>query len=166
LRAEPAADREGVRLGDGGPRVGGPRQPEQPDGLFAAGIAHLHCGAVEDALACFHRALRLGPRNPEAYVSLTGLAHAHLVLGDYEEAITWATRSRTLNTTFDCTLWMLSAAHAHLGRLDAARAYLRELLRLAPEVTVASIRAGQCAKDPGRIEPILAGLRLAGLPER
>ncbi len=33
-------------------------------------------------------------------------------------------------------------------------------------VTVASLRAGQCARDPGRIEPILQGLRLAGLPEK
>jgi hypothetical protein len=27
------------------------------------------------------------------------------------------------------------------------------------------IRAGQPAKDPSRIEPVLEGLRLAGLPE-
>ena len=60
---------------------------------------------------------------------------------------------------------MLIAANAHLGRMDEARRYLAELRRLAPEVTVASIRAGQPAKDPGRIEPILEGLRLAGLPE-
>jgi hypothetical protein len=31
-------------------------------------------------------------------------------------------------------------------------------------VTVASIRNGQPDKDPGRIDPILDGLRLAGLP--
>ena len=31
--------------------------------------------------------------------------------------------------------------------------------------TVARIRAGQPAKDPARIEPALAGLRLAGRPE-
>jgi TolB-like protein len=133
--------------------------------VFAAGIAHLHCGAIEDALACFHRALRLGPRNPEAYVSLTGIAHAHLILGDYHEAITWALRSRALNATFDCTYWMLVAANAHLGRMEEASRQLAELRMLAPEVTVASIRAGQCAKDPRRIEPILEGLRLAGLPE-
>ena len=77
----------------------------------------------------------------------------------------WAGRSLALNTTFDCTYWMLVAANAHLGRMEEARRHLAELRRLAPEVTVASISAGQCAKDPGRIEPILAGLRLAGLPE-
>ena len=86
------------------------------------------------------------------------------MLGDYAEALVWAGRSRAVNTIFDCTYWMLVAANAHLGRMDEARRHLAELRRLAPEVTVASIRAGQCAKDPGRIEPILDGLRLAGLP--
>ncbi len=133
--------------------------------VLAAGIAHLHCGSLEQALAYFHRAIRLGPNDIEAHVSLTGIAHAQIVLGDYAEALAWADRSLALNTTFDCTYWMLVAANAHLGRMDEARRHLAELRRLAPEVTVASIRAGQCAKDPGRIEPILAGLRLAGLPE-
>ena len=133
--------------------------------VFAAGIAHLHCGAIEDALACFHRALRLGPRNPEAHVSLTGIAHAHLVLADYEEAIAWALRSRALNPTFDCTLWMLIAASALSSFRKCRASSIRPRWALAPDVTVASIRAGQAAKDPSRIAPILDGLRLAGLPE-
>ena len=40
-----------------------------------SGIAHLHCGRVEDALAYFHRAIRLSPNDPEAHFSLTGIAH-------------------------------------------------------------------------------------------
>lgn len=46
-----------------------------------------------------------------------------------------------------------------------ARRFLDALMTFAPDVTIASIRAGQAAKDPGRIEPILEGLRLAGLEE-
>ena len=38
------------------------------------------------------------------------------------------------------TLWMLIAANAHLGRMDEARRFLAEFRRLAPGVTVASIR--------------------------
>ena len=30
-----------------------------------AGVGHLHCGSVEDALAYFHRAIRLNPNGPE-----------------------------------------------------------------------------------------------------
>ena len=61
---------------------------------------------------------------------------------------------------------MLIAANAHLGRMDEARHFLATLLELSPGVTIARIRAGQPAKDPGRIEPIIQGLRLAGLPEK
>ena len=32
--------------------------------VIRAGICHLHCGDIEDALAYFHRAIRLSPRDP------------------------------------------------------------------------------------------------------
>ena len=133
--------------------------------VVRAGIAHLHCGRVEDALAYFHRAIRLSPNDPEAHVSLTGIAHGQMILGNYPEALVWAGRSLALNTTFDPTFWMLIAANAHLGHMDEAHRFLGELRRLAPGVTVASIRAGQAAKDPTRVAAILDGLRLAGLAE-
>ena len=103
-----------------------------------------------------------------------GAPHAHrdeiealraLALVVESDVIDDAEQARALNPTFDCTLWMLIAASAHLGRMDEARYFLNELRALAPDVTVASIRAGQAAKDPSRIAPILDGLRLAGLPE-
>ena len=133
--------------------------------VIAAASAHLHCGSLEQALAYFHRATSLSPNDHEAHAAFTGIAHAHVVLGNHAEALVWASRSLAVNTRFDPTYWMLVAANAHLGRMDEARRHLAELRRLEPEVTVASIRAGQSAKDPGRIEPILAGLRLAGMPE-
>jgi tetratricopeptide (TPR) repeat protein len=141
---------------------------DNPNDLIAAAAAatgHLHCGGLDTALALFARALRLNPRHPYAHIAHTGIAHAHIVLGDYAGALEAATRARALNTNFDATLWMLIAANAHLGRMDEARHFLDALLEIAPDVSIARIRAGQPAKDPGRIEPILVGLRLAGLPE-
>ena len=148
--------REGVRLGHGGPAVGGRRQSEPPDGGSrgrhrAPALRQPRPGAG----ATFTGRSGSARTTIEAHVPLTGIAHAQIVLGDYAEALAWADRSLAVNTTFDCTYWMLVAANAHLGRMDEARRHLAELRRLAPEVTVASIRAGQCAKDPGRIEPIL-----------
>ena len=129
-----------------------------------AGTGHLHCGSLETALAYYRRALELNPRHPLAHGSHCGMAHAQIVLGNHAQALESAARALALNPSFDCTLWMLVAANAHLGRIDEARRHLKSLLRLAPEVTVARIRAGQPAKDPSRIEPILTALRLAGLP--
>ena len=142
---------------------------DNPNDLIAAAAAatgHLHCGSLDTALALYARALRLNPRHPFAHIAHTGMAHAHIVRGDYPDALESAARARALNTNFNATLWMLTAANAHLGRMDEARHFLAALLELAPGVTIARIRAGQPAKDPGRIEPILQGLRLAGLPEK
>ena len=141
---------------------------DNPNDLIAAVAAatgHLHCGSLDTALALYARALRLNPRHPFAHIAHCGIAHAHIVRGDYTGALESATRARALNTTFDPTLWMLIAANAHLGRMDEARHFLAALLGLAPEVTIVRIRAGQPAKEPARIEPVLEGLRLAGLPE-
>ncbi len=130
-----------------------------------AGIAHLHCGSIADALACFHRAIRLGPRDPETHISMTGIAHCQMVLGDYPEALAWAARSLAVRPNFHCTYWMLIAANAQLGRMDEARKYLAEFRKLAPVASIASIWAGQPQKDPSRCAAILDGLRLAGLAE-
>ena len=133
--------------------------------VVSAGVAHLHCGAIEDSLALFQRAIRLSPNDPLAHVPFTGIAHCQMVRGDYAEALAWAVRSLALNTTFDPTYWMLIAGNAHLGHVMEARRYLQELRVLAPDVTVASIRAGQPSKDPQRLAAILEGLKLAGLPK-
>ena len=133
--------------------------------VFRAGIAHLHCGNIEDALAYFHRARRLSPRDPGAHYSLTGIAHAQVILGNYSEALVWAARSRAVNSNFHPTYWMLIAAHAHLGHTGEARRFLHEFREIAPDITIGRIKAGQPAKDPTRLVAILDGLRLAGLEE-
>lgn len=83
--------------------------------VTAAGIANLHCGSIEDALAYFHRAIRLNPRGPASQKWLTGIAHAQMILGNYAEALVWATRSLALNSHFDATYWMLIAGQAQLA---------------------------------------------------
>jgi hypothetical protein len=60
---------------------------------------------------------------------------------------------------------MLIAATAQLGRMDEARTWLAKFRAIAPLATVAGIREGQPAYDPARMEPILDGLRMAGLEE-
>jgi tetratricopeptide (TPR) repeat protein len=132
----------------------------------AAATGYLHCSNLDTAIALYRRALRLNPRHPFAHISHCGMAHVHMIRGEYAEAIESAARALALNPNFDATLWMLVAGNAHLGRMNEARHFLAALLKLAPGVTVARIRAGQPAKIPGRIEPILEGLRSAGLPER
>lgn len=137
------------------------------DGFVAneAGVATLHAGDLDEAVKLLERAWKLSGDTVLAHFSLSGLAHAAILNGQLEQALDLATRSLAINGYYDCTYWMLVAANAHLGRLDEARRHLGALLRLAPGVSIARIRAGQPAAKPERIEPILEGLRLAGMPE-
>ena len=132
--------------------------------VFAA-IAKLHCGDLEESLAFSRRAILMSPGDPTAPVPLTAISHVYMALGNYEEALQAAERSLAVNPSFNPTLWMLVAANAQLGRLDAARRWLVKFQALVPGVTIARIRQGQPAYDPSRMAAILEGLRLAGLEE-
>jgi TolB-like protein/tetratricopeptide (TPR) repeat protein len=130
-----------------------------------AAIAELHCGDVEKSLAYSRRAMLMSPRSPTAHLAMTAIAHAYLALAQYEQALTAAERSLAVNANYEPTYWMLVSANVQLGRMDEARRWLTRFLTLAPDITVARIRAGQPAKDPSRMAAILDGLRLAGLRE-
>ena len=133
--------------------------------LTCAGIYHLHCGDLEQALHHFRRVAELSRNDPNSSNTLTGVAHAYMIMGRYTEALSWAERSLGANRSHSATYWMLVAGNALLGRMDLSRHYLALLTKVAPDTTLASIRAGQPNRIPGRIEPILEGLRLAGLPD-
>lgn len=134
--------------------------------LALAGVAELHCGDLDVARQLFEQAARLNPAANGAVFPLSGIAHVEIARGHYEEALEWAGRAYALNSSFDACLWMLASANAHLGRMDEARRFCAELMRVSPHSTIASIRVGQPAKIPERIETVLAGLELAGLPEQ
>ena len=139
--------------------------PNDLTAVNVAGVTALHFGDLDDALIYFHRAIRLNPRDASVAWPLTGIAHAEMIKGNFAEALRWAEKSLALNPQFIFTYWMLIAASAHLGRIDEAQRWLARFRVLGPEVTIASIRAGQPARDPSRMAAILEGLRLAGLPE-
>ena len=68
--------------------------PNNPQVITSAGVAHLHCGDVGTALEYFHRANRMSARHPWSFVAMCGIAHAQMILGDYPEVLVWADRSR------------------------------------------------------------------------
>lgn len=137
--------------------------PNNPLVVVRAGVAHLHCGSLEQALAYFHRSNQLSPGDPGAHFALSCIGHAHLILGNLEEASHSAGQALARNPNFDPALWVLIAANAHLGRLEEARSFLERLRRKSPDVTLRGIESGQPAYDRSRIEKLLDGLRLAGL---
>lgn len=126
------------------------------------GICNMLGGDPAKAEACYHRAYTLSPGAPEASESLAGIGFARFFMQDYEGALGWLERSRATLVDWPPTYWILTAAYAHLGRLDEAQAVLRRLLDFAPYTTIAGVENVALRSD-GRFELIIDGLRKAGL---
>jgi TolB-like protein len=129
-----------------------------------AAILELHLGDLRAADDLAVRALTLSPADPAHYITLALRAHVALVAGRPEEALQLAGEALPLNLSYAPTHWMLTAANALTGRTEAARLARVRLQAAVPGTTVAGIRQGQPKALPDRIEPVLQGLRLAGLP--
>jgi tetratricopeptide (TPR) repeat protein len=133
--------------------------------VVTSAIAELHLGdlALADALSV--RALALSPADPMRFLPLIARAHVAIVEHRPADALPLAAEALALSLSYAPTHWMLAAAQALTGRIDEARKSCARLVETIPGTTIASIRRGQPKKLPERIEPVLDGLRLAGLPE-
>jgi hypothetical protein len=60
---------------------------------------------------------------------------------------------------------MLIAAQAHLGRIAEARRELAAYLALFPGTTLMELSRGLTARDRRRVDVLIEGMRLAGMPE-
>lgn len=132
--------------------------------VMIAAIIELHLGdvAVADQLAV--RAMTLSPAEPMRFIPLVLRAHAAIIGGDPAAALPITEEALALNLTYAPTHWMLTAANALVGNIEGARLACERLLVTLPGTTIAGIRRGQPKKLSGRIEPVLSGLALAGLP--
>lgn len=126
------------------------------------GVCNMLAGDPVTAEACYRRAYHLSPGAPEASESLAGIGFARFFMKDFQGALGWLERSLATLVDWPPTYWILTAAYAHLGRLDDARATLRRLLDFAPYTTLAGVGTVALRSD-GRFELILDGLRKAGL---
>lgn len=130
---------------------------------FFAGVGNLKGGSLDEALGFFHHAIELNPA--ESAGGMAGIAHVNLLKGNYEEALNWGARALVRNPNFGWIHWVVIAATAYLGRVEEANGALATYWAIFPDVTAARIRNGQRTKDPRRVEVLIEGLRLAGMPE-
>src|SRR5215472_1672230 len=111
------------------------------------GASHAFAGEREAVLRHCDEALRLSPRDPLLLLWYLPKGWAALNAERYEEAIEFAIR----------------AAEGQLGRVDAGRSTLDELLRRMPALTAADERLNRPFARAADRERFLTGLRKAGL---
>jgi TolB-like protein/tetratricopeptide (TPR) repeat protein len=121
-------------------------------------------GDVQTGLAHGERALRLNPYGPRSFFYLGTIGVSHLFAGRTELAVEWLARSSKEQPNFPSTFGFLSAALAHLGRIDEARSAIARRLEMEPSLTITSL-SKRMTYQPAQARLYLDGLRLAGLPE-
>ena len=135
------------------------------------GLGKIPIGRAEETETHIAEALRLSPRDTLAYVWVSHAGLAKLHLGSYEQAIGWCRRAIEANRNYPQPHFLLGAALARLGRLDEAHSAVKAGLALNPTFAVSRVRALWTAMsdDPtylAQLEPILEGMRKAGVPEQ
>jgi len=135
--------------------------PLNTDALGILGLLIVHTGEFERGAAIVRHAMELNP-------DYAGWMHfgpiwEHFHKGEYERALDHANR-----VDIPGLFWpylVVAAACGHLGRHAEAEAAARDLLRLDPEFAAharSNIASWHFAS--GLLEPLLDGLRKAGLP--
>jgi TolB-like protein/class 3 adenylate cyclase len=135
------------------------------------GFGKIFIRRAEETEAHVAEALRLSPRDTMAYtwMNMAGLAKLHL--GSYEQAVAWLRRAIEANRNYPTVYFNLAAALAQGGRPDEARSAVEAGLALNPTYTLFRARANFASMSDDRtfllqLEPILQGMRKAGVPEQ
>jgi tetratricopeptide (TPR) repeat protein len=135
------------------------------------GLGKVFLGRAEETEAHIAEAQRLSPRDANAYLwmGIAGMAKNHL--GSWDQAVAWCQRSIEANRNYPVAYFHLAPALAQLGRLDEARSAVKAGLTLSPSFTISRVRRDRTARsdDPtylAQLEPLLEGMRKAGVPEQ
>ncbi len=135
------------------------------------GLGKILIGHAEETEAHIVEALRLSPRDTMAYVWMTNAGSAKNHLGSYEQAVAWCRRAIEANRNHPVPNFVLGAALAQLGRVDEARSAVEAGLALNPTFVLSRARGAWIARSDNptylaQLEPILEGLRKAGVSEQ
>ena len=139
-----------------------------PNSAFAhgyIGVSHAFAGERDATTLHADYAIRLSPRDPLLVIWYLCQGWAALTAERYEEAVEFAIRAAESNPEFPDIYAVRAAAEGQLGRVDAGRSTLDELLRRMPALTVGDERLNRPFSRADDRERFLTGLRKAGLPE-
>ena len=127
------------------------------------GLTLAYCGRWEEADLAARRALRLSPRDPFSAIYYGIAAYAQFVGRNYDEAMRLAREGIRQRGDFVGAHRVLTAAAAMAGSNDLAKAALRELRRVQPNISLAWIASEMPIKRDVDREHYLQAFRRAGL---
>jgi adenylate cyclase len=119
-------------------------------------------GQSERAMPHLEEAIRMSPHDPQNAIFYVGLAAAHYLAGRYTQAIGFGRKAVQQRSSFTGSHRIYCASLAQAGQLDEARAVLKRLKELQPDISIAWIEK----YVPYTAEPMakfLDGMRKAGL---
>jgi len=130
------------------------------------GYDELMMGQPDEALAEFLEADRLAPDSQLRWSWQQGIGLVYLMQGQDQKAIEWLSRAALEAPNAGHPVAYLASAYALVGREQEAREALAHYLKLWPNTTLKSFgpTVGTAAFN-SKMERVLEGLRLAGLPE-
>jgi len=129
-------------------------------------LTYCYIGEPDIALQRLARHRDLAPVEPYPSVFDNPYAIAWVIKGEYERAATYGRRVTRARPEFVNGYKPLIAALGHLGRRDEAKPYIDKLLSLEPGFTVERFGHVYPMKHSRDRDHYMAGLRLAGVPER
>jgi adenylate cyclase len=135
---------------------------------FAWGVSAITCcylGQPDEALDRLRNMWRLSPFDPLKFFFWGVAGFAEFVAGRYEEALVWLLKARQDNPGHLAAHRNLAACFAQLGRIEEAKAAAQELLAREPDFRISVFEARYPLRRPDDRERLIAGLRMAGLPE-
>jgi DNA-binding winged helix-turn-helix (wHTH) protein/tetratricopeptide (TPR) repeat protein len=130
------------------------------------GYDRLMMGQPNEALAEFLEADRLEPNSRLSWSWQQGMGLVYLMGGQDQKAIEWLARAALEAPNAGYPAAYLASAYALVGRQQEAREALAHYLKLWPNTTLETFRPSiGTAAFNGKMQRVLEGLRLAGLPE-
>jgi adenylate cyclase len=119
-------------------------------------------GQSERAIPHLEGAIRLSPHDPQNAIFYVGLAAAHYLAGRYAEAVGFGRKAVQQRSSFTGSHRIYCASLAQAGQLDEARAVLKRLKELQPDISIAWIEK-YVPYTAGPMAKFLDGMRKSGL---
>ena len=124
----------------------------------------IYIGDYTRALDLLSAARQMSSLDPRRYLTNSATAQALIASERYEESLAWTERTLEIWPSHAVALRLRAIALVHLGHLEEARAAVRKLLVVQPNVSLRNMPR-PLFRDPAVTQRRDEALRKAGLPE-